>query len=287
MKTFIKVICVVLLLPVFCLSCDNISEKTAFRLSENVTLVKNPMYSPQNEDSYAAGDYGSYLNYFKDSDNIIGISASKPSALNSHRITGYCGPKYEHKTKSVESYPYDVKVNNIDFSRSAITRAPSNAQSLFGDVLTFSIAPRTITRSEVDECEVEMYVPELIHITQPNITTEEELLPLCYYDGFKLCWNADQNNENGVILILEWIGEMVIGNDIPDTHIRRTCVVDDDGETVLSNNLFEGIPDTAVCHLTVLRGNMEYINIEDESFNIMAESHEFLSFVLIREVTLL
>lgn len=287
MKAFIKVVCVVLLLPVFCLSCDNISEKTTIRMSEDVTLVKNPIYLPQNEDSFTAGDYGAYLNYFKESDNIIGISASKPNALNPHRITGYCGPKYEHKTKSNAFDSYDVRVNGIGFSRAPMTKASLNAQSLFGDVLTFSIAPKTITRSEVKECEVEMYVPEMIHITQPNITTKEELLPLCYYDGFKLCWNADQNNENGVILILEWIGEMVIGNDIPDTHVRRTCVVDDDGETILSNNLFEGIPDTAVCHLTVLRGNMEYVNIEDESFNIMAESHEFLSFVLIREVTLL
>lgn len=73
----------------------------------------------------------------------------------------------------------------------------------------------------------------MINITKPSTEAVENLLPLCYYDGFKLCWNSDSKNKNGVIVIIEWIGEMVIDN---------------------------------------------------ESFNIMVESHEFLNFVLIREI---
>ena len=73
----------------------------------------------------------------------------------------------------------------------------------------------------------------MIKITKPSTEAVENLLPLCYYDDFKLCWNSDSKNKNGVIVIIEWIGEMVIDN---------------------------------------------------ESFNIMVESHEFLNFVLIREI---
>jgi len=46
----------------------------------------------------------------------------------------------------------------------------------------------------------------------------------------------------------------------------------------------EGIPDTAVCHLTLLRGNIETLSIDDSSYKIQAESHDYLTFVLIREI---
>ena len=85
-KILAKVICVTLL----CLSCDNISEKTSVTLSENITLVIDPIYSPRTENSFLLGDYGSYLNYLKDSDYIVGISASKANALSSHKIKSYC-----------------------------------------------------------------------------------------------------------------------------------------------------------------------------------------------------
>lgn len=127
--------------------------------------------------------------------------------------------------------------------------------SITDGVVQFSIYPKALTKSGSEASDIEMYVPQMINIIKPSITKEEELLPLCYYDGFVLGWNADQNNRNGVVIIVEWMGNMVIGSDIPDTHIRRTCIVEDNGECVLSNSMFDGIPDTAVCHLTILRGN--------------------------------
>lgn len=277
-KILAKVICVTLL----CLSCDNISEKTSVTLSENVTLVIDPIYSPRTENSFLLGDYGSYLNYLKDSDYIVGISASKANALSSHKIKSYCGPRYNYDTKSSDFNSFEVKIDNKIFSHSAVTKSTFNEQALYGKNLTFSITPKVPTKS--NGCDIELYVPEMINITKPSTEAVENLLPLCYYDGFKLCWNSDSKNKNGVIVIIEWIGEMVIGNDIPETHVRRVCVFDDTGESILPNDIFEDIPDTAVCHLTLLRGNAENINIDNESFNIMVESHEFLNFVLIREI---
>lgn len=49
--------------------------------------------------------------------------------------------------------------------------------------------------------------------------------------------------------------------------------------------LFDGIPDTAVCHLTVLRGDIEILDYENETYKFLTETHEYLSFVLIREIT--
>lgn len=283
MKTMLRLINFISLFLLMC-ACDDISENPKSGILENVRLIKDPMYSSQAEDSYLPGNYGVYLNYFSNSDNIIGLSASKPAALNSHRITGYSGPRYAPKTKAITLNKFDVTINGKPFSNTVSTKSSINVDALFGGVVQFSIYPKTLTKSGSEASDIEMYVPQMINIIKPSITKEEELLPLCYYDGFVLGWNADQNNRNGVVIIVEWMGNMVIGSDIPDTHIRRTCIVEDNGECVLSNSMFDGIPDTAVCHLTILRGNIEKADLCDESFNIMAESHEFMNFILIREI---
>jgi len=48
--------------------------------------------------------------------------------------------------------------------------------------------------------------------------------------------------------------------------------------------LFDGIPDTAVCHLTVVRGDIDLASIDGVSYKVLVESHEFFTFVLIREI---
>lgn len=271
----------------FCVACDSLSEDSRSQLLENIRLIKDPMYTPRVEDSCMPGNYGVYMNYFNKSDNIIGLSASKPSALNQHRITGYAGPRYVKDLKSSTGWNFDVMLDGNLFSCSAVTKSGLDISNVFGNSVVFSISSRSSTKSSSERSEIELYIPEMINVAKPSIKTEEDLLPLCYYDGFVLGWNADPDNHNGVIIILEWVGDMVIGHDIPDTHIRRTCIVEDNGECVLSNALFDGIPDTAVCHLTVLRGNLERTDLDGESFNIMVESHEYLNFVLIREVKVL
>lgn len=273
-----------LVLSLLFVACDILSVDQEILQSEKVKLAKSSMYEPRKEQSILPGNYGKYLNYFNDCDNLIGISASKPSALNSHRVKGYCGPNYMRNTKSSEICTFDVMVNDVPFSRSASTKSGFNDQEFFGRDVKFSISSKYATKSTGEGVDVEMYVPEMISIIKPQITNEKELIPLCYYDGFVLEWNADPYNKNGVIVIFEWIGNMVIGQDIPDTYIRRVGVFEDNGTCVLPISLFEGVPDTAVCHLTILRGNIESVNLSGESFNVMADSHEFLTFVLIREV---
>lgn len=160
-------------------------------------------------------------------------------------------------------------------------------KALFGSEVVFSVQSRIPTKngSETSETDISMYVPEELNITSPRMDTEEELLPACYFDGFQIQWNADSNNENGVLAIVEWIGDMLLGEDFPSTYIRRICIFEDTGTAILPTSLFEGIPDAAVCNLTLIRGNIETMSIEDESYKVLAESHEYMSFILIREIT--
>lgn len=281
MKTKLYALIIISLITV---ACDN-----TFTVSNNkgtgvLKLEHNPLYQPKVETSYIMGNYGIYVDYLKKTDNLIGLSSSKPGPFNSHRIYGYAGPSVLNETKSKSASCFSVTINGNDFSKNAVTKSStSDLKSLYGSVNQFVIRQNNITKSDDAEV-VDMYIPKEIYITNPYVESGDNMLPLCYYDGFHLEWNKDTENPNGVIAIIEWVGELVVGNDVPDTYLRRFCILDDTGKAVLPNEFFEGIPDTAVCHMTLLRGNIETLSINDSSYKIQAESHEFMSFILIREI---
>lgn len=60
--------------------------------------------------------------------------------------------------------------------------------------------------------------------------------------------------------------------------------VPDNGFVSLDEDMFEGIPDSAFCSLYVLRGDVEMLNSDGVSLNVVAETHDSLNFVLIRNV---
>lgn len=263
-------------------SCNTELQLNKENTISAINLKTSTIYQPKTEDSFITGDYGVYMDYFKETDNLIGLSSSKTG--NDNRIFGYIGPYQTIRTKGEQDLDFNVFVNGIEFSKNATTKsAPSDLRSLFGSNAQFTINQRSETRSNNDETIVELYIPKEIEITVPFVGSDK-MLPLCYYDGLHLKWNEDFNNSNGVIVILEWIGELLAGNDVPSTHIRRTMIAGDTGSIVIPNDLFEEIPDTAVCHLTLIRGNIETLSIDGISYKIQAESHDFLTFVLIKEI---
>lgn len=195
----------------------------------------------------------SLFDYFTESDNLIGLSSSKPGPLNNHRISGYAGPTYRSQTKTDIAPQFNVTINGELFSETAFTKSPaSDLKSKFGAVAQFTIIPQNATKSSEGNTTIEMYIPKEITITNPSLKIDDNYLPLCYYDGFQLEWNKDDSNTNGVDL---------------ETHVRRTCILDDTGIGIIPTELFEGIPDTAVCHMTVLRGNIETLTLDDIYIN--------------------
>lgn len=195
----------------------------------------------------------SLFDYFTETDNLIGLSSSKPGPLNNHRISGYAGPTYRSQTKTDIAPEFNVTINGEFFSESAFTKSPaSDLKSKFGAVAQFTIIPQNATKSSEGNTTIEMYIPKEITITNPSLKIDDNYLPLCYYDGFQLEWNKDDSHTNGVD---------------PETHVRRTCILDYTGIGIIPTELFEGIPDTAVCHMTVLRGNIETLTLDDIYIN--------------------
>lgn len=176
----------------------------------------------------------SLFDYFTETDNLI-------------------GPTYRSQTKTDIAPQFNVTINGEFFSERAFTKSPaSDLKSKFGAVAQFTIIPQNATKSSEGNTTIEMYIPKEITITNPSLKIDDNYLPLCYYDGFQLEWNKDDSNTNGVD---------------PETHVRRTCILDDTGIGIIPTELFEGIPDTAVCHMTVLRGNIETLTLDDIYIN--------------------
>lgn len=252
----------------------------------------NSFWNLEPTDEFIGETAGRYMELYYETDFIAGVSALKSNPLAKEFVGGfnaeYRKRPVQSRSNGVERLPYRVKINNLDVSPAAETRSslsPRQLSALYGNTVDFSFACQTITRSGESDTVVKLYIPKLLEITSPQILSDEESFPLCYYRDFELRWNADEKNENGLIVVVEWIGTMIYGYDLPNMYLRRSYMIEEDnGATILDETLFDDIPDTALCYITLLRGNVENIPIGDYSYKIMGESHAVLPFVLVRHI---
>ena len=276
-------------LILFGTACSEKSREVDSLLSKKRIVLKHVRQSPVVEEAVLPGNYQGYLPFLRETDNIIGVSSTKDSPVDEAWVSGYivCRGK-EGSGGTTIAEPLVVTANGKDLEAlTPLTRSGDRSgHELFGRDVRIQISRNPLTRStEEEDAGVDLYAPVEIEITAPRVDQAQDLLPLCYYDGFLLKWNRDDSNPNGVVIILQWTGEKVVGEDVAETSVRRTVIVDDTGCVVLDKELFDGIPDTAVCHLTVLRGDIEILDYENETYKVLTETHEYLSFVLIREIT--
>lgn len=280
---------------IFTISCG-VKDKIEVCGSNNemttLTVSSNADYLPHKEYQTFNGDYDKYLEFFEGTDYEIGISSSKdgglPGGSNISCISGVSQIRKAIETKSDISLPQiRAFVNELEISQQNIisTRSSNSIMDCFGKVVKFSFCTDSQTRnSDCSTGEADMYVPKAIEFTFPHAESEEDLNPLCYYKNFVIRWNKDEDNKNGILVIVDWTGSMVLGNDIPDTHVCRVANFPDTGEALIPENFFDGIPDTAYCDLMILRGNIENIEQGLYTYKLVGKTHHQISFILIREI---
>ncbi|MDR3327904.1 MAG: hypothetical protein LBT04_07290 [Prevotellaceae bacterium] len=189
--------------------------------------------------------------------------------------------------------------NQLDFSINGVKSSELqainnvNQSNLFGQDVSFNFAtfngiPTAIAQESGNETT--MYVPKIVHITNPNIEKSEDLLPYCYYKDFILGWNADSKNTNGLIVLVEWTGNDMFGKNYKQVVRNADIIEHDDGKALLNNALFDDIPQGALVKLMLIRGNVTQIenyiekNGETEMINLFAASQAILPFILVREI---
>ena len=246
-----------------------------------------------------------------DDAQVLGYYSVKQNSLASEYLTVYNSTiaEFDPSTKkvvetdvskqvnfSVNGVHYrDLKFNSVqDDMNFGISKAPAQ-NDMFGKNVTFRYSKRSYGNQEgVQKApsneEIIMYVPELVQITSPNIEKIDEMLPYCYYKNFKLTWNADPNNTNGLFVAVEWSGADMFGKHYREVVRNADIIEFDNGEATLNNELFEGIPHGATVKLVLVRGNVEqiteFVNEKDEEeiYNIIGASMTMLPFILVREI---
>jgi len=111
-------------------------------------------------------------------------------------------------------------------------------------------------------------------------------MPLCYCEGFVLEWNADPNNEEGLVIIAEYFGENVIPENSDDSHLQNVDMIENDnGKVVLNASIFNNIPNLAMVDLILLRGNVKIEEIDGETFKFYAETHQRMPIILVKDLS--
>lgn len=217
-------------------------------------------------------------------DYTIGVAAIQESPLRPEKIVPLLrqnGPV--RSTRSSTSLPDpSISINGETISSSDDFRQLRKKEFIFGKTVTVGIGADFATRSEEDDTQVSFYIPEILRISSPEVLGEGDLLPICDYKSFILRWNADPLNENGIVVVVEWYGSVIFGHEKDGSYVRCSDVFPDTGEALLSREMFDGIPDTGLCHMTVIRGNVENVLAGDYSYKLLGVSEEVLDFILIR-----
>ncbi|MDR1553931.1 MAG: hypothetical protein LBS69_10810 [Prevotellaceae bacterium] len=294
MKNKYKILTGIVLFTAF-IACTNESN-TITDNNSKVKVMKDNFWNLQSSDILLAKDVGKYIDIYAPKDFFTVVSAQKTDPLQDVFYTAYSGiTENTAKTQSavIKENPFSVSINGMKIKSidDNVTLSDKEEKeylsSLYGKNVKFLISNVNRTQSALgSDTTVNMYVPEEIEIFSPSVLTKEDMYPLCYYENFILRWNADDNNENGVAIVVTWTGSMAFGQDHPNISIRRTDVIPDNGSAVLNSHLFDDIPDTGIVLLTLARGNVENIGLEDGyyKYQILSETHATLPLILIRNI---
>lgn len=185
-----------------------------------------------------------YHDFFKSTEHSVGYTSLKANSLVKHSIVQRINIHDELNLKN-----FSINGKKIDqFSKSSKLSAKED-QNVYGKTISFKVSSRNASsKGESLETEVSMYIPELIEISNPKVTDPNKQFPLCYFKDFVLEWNADQNNKEGLVIVAEYMGNNAIPENSNKKHVVNTDFIENDnGRTVLNNDIFKGIPKFKYC----------------------------------------
>ena len=131
-----------------------------------------------------------------------------------------------------------------------------------------------------------IYIPEQIdvniNLAQHEVTGYYEIDKNSNLD---ISWNADANNENGVLMIITWTGH-VYGTqpqDIEYKYEQKAVLAEtDDGHYSIPSSMFEDVPENALFQIKFVRGSLEkaYIDDTEEGFQVYSISENIQHFIV-------
>ena len=278
MKTNTILLCLTAIVAIDC----SPKRESDYNTANHITIRERP--ESVNTTKFLYDDPKAYFNYFITTNYKFGILSSQDSPLDSPLLYAYSDDEHQNDllTKAIGKSMPVMTINGLSVNPEPGVKSniKNSISPLFGQVVSFGIGCQT--KAELDETQ--LYIPQIIFITSPQVSTVTKKLPLCDANSFVLKWNEDTMNDNGVIVQIEWDGTVLFGKHRDNSHVSIAKIYPDVGQARLNLEMFEGIPDTALCHLTILRGNVDIVVVDDQSFKIGGSSYETMEFVLLRNI---
>ena len=225
---------------------------------------------------------GKYKAVFDNPDVRLGISSSHNSQSGGESVLAFCDPKDKSRLDKTQMNKILINGKNV-FSPSTKSGDGAIAE-MFGEDVSFDLSGMNPSTKGSGKGSVQLYSPAPLRISFPAVPSEGGRYPVCYDQSFTVRWNADTKNKNGVLVVVKWNGAVLFGYDYTSTYVVHSKTFPDNGSAVLPASMFEGIPDTAFCSLILLRGDVENINIDDLDYQVLAETHDMLDFVLVSNI---
>ena len=307
-KTIVFILVSLSILLLACQTTSNPISENELKEQEKIENVVSGkmLFSGDTKYSLIFNDAKGTIGYYSDKQNSLADEELNIVMLESNTVNEPGSAKLKTVASAqpvfmVNGMSADELRNAYQTGSSNIQRAKGVSNPLFGNEVTFSLrhadnagiqksaaAPSAATTAS--EVNLTMYVPEQVHITSPNIETAEDLLPYCYYKDFKLKWNADPQNENGLVVVVEWAGTDMYGKRYGKVVRNADIIPYDNGEWVLNDELFDDMPQGALAKLLLVRGNIEMVTDfvnevgEEDVYRVVAASEAILPFILVRNI---
>lgn len=236
--------------------------------TETNTVIENKIASFE--------DYFEFLNTETDG-SVIAQSISTPLSneayMVSSSIKGDRDPldlKVENKIVRFSNRQYSITTNK-SYSNVSV----DDLSEIFGNKFNVELAPNLIsanksndgkvTNSTDRESQESVYIPSIVRAEFFGLQ-EDKIVA-----GSEVVWNADSENENGMVISFEYDPlsqvEESIANQKPDNQLKGVTTEDNGSYTISAQDLVE-FPDNAIITIYVARagfGISTNINGEDYS----------------------
>lgn len=165
---------------------------------------------------------------------------------------------------SAEENPYFKNISPITYDlggQKHLKISDECNRTNLGTETEFTIT-RTINFDNIDSTQYPIY--SRVANTKPikfirPYSTNCSPTPPCYFHDMEIEWNADEDNQNGVVILVEWQGTSISAPS-QTINIVAADIVKDNGHTVLRDELFDRIPDEAFVNLWLMRANFGKID---------------------------
>ncbi|MDW7695090.1 hypothetical protein R9C00_29130 [Flammeovirgaceae bacterium SG7u.111] len=209
-----------------------------------------------------------YSEYFEKTDGLMGFQADKRQ--NSPiKYTPHIGFKNYDQPPQGRNLG-EIKVGELlmEYDSAFMHYMPvldkvstqAEIKNMFGRDVKFVLPADQFRKVQIDDRVRTLYIPKALDTIsiEPSVRDSSYLLKVT--NPFKVKWNADKNNKNGVAVLLDWSGEINLPNNGRARQKKWHTIIDifeDNGEAIIDERYLKELPEGALFMVWLIRGNID------------------------------